>query len=132
MAKMTEAQIAVTLERLRSEFPSEVSQIETHLEEMGSTDAFHQLIREVADALASSNLTVAAVQPVLDRGVVAMEAMVVEEKRRNDLEEKRQDQDYEIKITRLQKIIVPLVSAGGGGIITLLLQWITNSINTTG
>jgi len=58
--------------------------------------------------------------------------MVVEEKRRNDLEEKRQDQDYEIKITRLQKIIVPLVSAGGGGIITLLLQWITNSINTTG
>ena len=125
MAKLTEAQIAVTLERLRGDYPSEVSQLEAHIEAVGSVDAFHQLIREVADALATSNLIVTAVQPVLDRGVKTMENSVVEDKRRNDLDEKKQDQQHELEVTKLKKITIPLAAAAGGGIITLVLQWLS-------
>jgi len=111
MNRLNEARIAVMLAKMRETYPTEVAQLEGHLEAIGGASAFSVLIEKVAAALAINSVTLGTAQPVLERGVVAMEKMASAEIKANELEERRQLHEHEIRLVKWRNIAVPSVTA---------------------
>lgn len=123
MSKLKPTEVALILERVRKVAPSEAETLTTHIESLGSEDGMMQLVREMVEAKqqsiaaeAKTDATLQAWKPVMDAVATAISKIATEEKRRNDIEERKLSMQHETQSTVMEKIIVPLITAVAGAI----------------
>jgi hypothetical protein len=123
VSKLKPTEVALILERVRKTAPSEAESLTTHIESLGSEDGMMQLVREMVEskqqsiaAEAKTDTTLQAWKPVMDAVATAISKIATEEKRRNDIEERKLGMEHETRSTVLEKMLVPLVSAIAGAI----------------
>jgi hypothetical protein len=100
MSRLRPAEIAEILIRLRLDHAADADRLREHIDAMGAEDGMFMLIREMVEATAASTAAEAgtarlleAWQLIIARVVDTLDHLAVEEKRRNDLEERRLDQE---------------------------------------
>lgn len=125
MPRMTAGQLALAIEKIRAQDPQIAHDLEAHLESVNarldaaeSDDSFTILVREVAEGLAVTRTFLELHKPLHERGVAAMERIATEEKRHNDLDERkltleeaRLAADMARDERRFNKLVVPIVTA---------------------
>ncbi len=123
MSKLKPAEVALILERIRKVAPSEADSLTAHIESLGSEDGMMQLVREMVEAKqqsiaaeAKTDATLQSWKPVMDAVATAISKIATEEKRRNDIEERKLNMANETKNTVLEKIAVPIFTAVAGAI----------------
>jgi hypothetical protein len=123
VSKLKPTEVALILERVRKVAPSEAESLTTHIESIGSEDGMMQLVREMVEAKQQSNAaeaktdaTLQAWKPVMDAVATAIAKIATEEKRRNDIEERKLSMQQETKSTLIEKVVVPIISALAGAI----------------
>jgi hypothetical protein len=123
--RLKPADVAILLERLRGDHPSEVEALTSHIESLGTEDALLSLVREMIESKEQSRAAEEATAKVLESWrpiMVAVEQaltrMAAEESRRNDLKErelnrldKLDEQKGENRNLALQHVVIPIVSA---------------------
>lgn len=126
-ARLTTSEVAILLDRLRRVAPDEAERLSQHIELIGSEDALLTYLKQMVEATTLSKAAeettagiLAAMQPVMAAAASALEKIAIEDKRRNDLEEKRADREHadavQIRNLRYNKVIVPIASAIAGAI----------------
>jgi len=130
MPRLKPAEIAVILERIRAEFPTEVGALEAHIDSVDTEDALLSVVREMIESKEQSKaaeMETARIlnswKPTLDASAAALAKLAEEERRRNDLKKRELDrqeridtQKHEVKKIRLQQILVPIATAIAGAI----------------
>lgn len=128
MPRLKPAEIAIILERMRGQYPTEVERIEKHIDAAETEDALLSLVREMIESKEQSRAaeektvqTLAGLRPVMEASAAALSKLAEEEGRRNDLKKReldRQDKldehQHDIKKIQYAKVIVPIVTAVAG------------------
>lgn len=123
--KLSEAEVALMLERMRSAFPEESRRLAGHLSLMEVTANLTGLVREVTAAVHRAQVSeertsevLAGVTTTMGSLTQALASIASEEKRRNDaeqqrfaLEERRIAAQERARTERMRGVFAPIISA---------------------
>lgn len=130
MSRLKPAEIAIILERVKTDAPADAEALALHIESIGSEDAMMQLVREMVEAKQESkaaedktSATLSSWKPIMDSVAASISKLAKEEQRRNDLDEKKFElaeknaqREYDQSSERVRALVVPLVTAAAGAL----------------
>lgn len=97
--------------------------LQAHVDSASAEDQVMQLVREMVEAKqqsiaaeARTEATLQAWKPVMEAVAAAISKIASEEKRRNDIEERKITMSRETRGSIMDRVVVPLISAIAGAI----------------
>lgn len=128
MPRLKPAEIAIILERMRGQYPTEIERIEKHIDAADTEDALLSLVREMIESKEQSRAaeektvqTLSGLRPIMEASAAALSKLAEEEGRRNELKKReldRQDKldelQHDIRKIQYAQVIVPIVTAVAG------------------
>ena len=123
MGRLRPAELALILDRVKKTHPSEAEMLQAHVDSASAEDQVMQLVREMVEAKqqsiaaeARTEATLQAWKPVMEAVAAAISKIASEEKRRNDIEERKITMSRETRGSIMDRVVVPLISAIAGAI----------------
>lgn len=123
MSKLTPAEVALILERIRPSFPADTERLSAHVDTLGNEDALIELVREMVEATTASRASedktvhiLATFQPIVEGSRMALEKLAKEEERRNSIEERKMKLAEDANQLWYTKFVAPMVTAIAGAI----------------
>jgi hypothetical protein len=123
VGRLRPAELALILDRVKKTHPSEAEMLQAHVDSASAEDQVMQLVREMVEAKqqsiaaeARTEATLQAWKPVMEAVAAAISKIASEEKRRNDIEERKITMSRETRGSIMDRVVVPLISAIAGAI----------------